>query len=1419
LTYLDRFSIFFIHVDHDDEESSNLSSIRSKMAERGHMNGHINDYNPHGNIPRDADSLKQNLSNVSSLDNYSRVPMSMQSDNNSFISTRTSHDSFTNAQHQELAVNNIADTPTRMNNMENPYAPSSSTRHFLTPGPIFNEQNTWANPTVKRNNYSGSLPASEMSLPGVNRNLDYSFQEGLPPDHGSMGQDYQTLIDRSRIVSPTEKVRDSPDFLSLVSQILQSSSKANEVATTATNPTPSSSSTWNHGEESISIPAIHYSKFEPVVSGSGSPQRRPESFMSRSADQAIMHPYHGQQPVYRSYGHGQQVHPQMNEDMKQHAAYLQSQQYLRMNSSGNYPLPNPVFEHRPTFQSESDPQAFPAYNPTPNVNYESSVSYPTSRRSSENFDIISGPMQSLSRSDIDPYNNYATSAEPSILPEHSISSAWSSINSITASAPYSQEFQRSQRYSNDSYEQSEYKPSYSYAEPAQPSYNNLTGSRDGLVSDVNSMTMRASSGGFSSRQSFENEYRSSYNPSSMPPPPSHHNPSYMRPENEPILQSRHSHDDYLSYRNVRPQDSMYAPSTASRSIADEAINNQGYSSNPASQAGYRASSGYRSYPDDHHGQQHQSVTSAFTVMQLSGSNNAMQSGGPTNGPMKTNLGQRSSQSISQTFLHPPSVPSTSNASSIDTSSTNANPRPTRRTTPTGPQLYRSNTGSSSSSMPPTPPSNNSPSITRSSDGPLVRGKSTSSSTDAPQMSTSPSSSLSLARPPPQSSTEFVESPRTKHMYKEFYRIFRVKERESLEAARIYATDALSWVPDKSKWKIYLELAEIAKRNNEFVEARRLYEQVTNLQPLASQGWLEWSKMEEEFGCFEQSLMILQDGLRYCQHNEGLLTKAVKQHERRDENNLARQMLSGLLHESVDRVWRSILEGALFEVRSGEFAAARKIFKFLMQHVSWYGPIYFEAFRLDEKESDYENALKIIRKGLSELPRYGPLWFGLLRIMERYDVQAEEQEWLAGNRPKLVNSRAEILSAVKNISPELIWKLYFEQAQVEERAADAAAYGLCASSTVYASSTSVYAVRHKLSNVARVSLIRSLLVCPSNLKWKVWLAGCRLELSAGRLVAARRALCLAFAHVPIKSKAYVYLEASRLEEYCGNITAARRILQIAKNEISHEWKLHLEAVLLEARAGYLFQATHIAELGLKQHSGTGRLWAVLIQLCHRLESVTSKKHCDPPAASSSAPLASDAVALVDDIDEEIHGIMVSSDANAAYKLPNKFHIFSRAVLHVPKSGEVWCEGARCVMNPMNISTFDLSLAQKYLAFAIQFTPQYGDAFIEYIRWEMLSQTLLPRILNGLNLQIKDFYERFLAHDAESDTPDLAGASTSADALESKKVFQQQYRRQLLIALEKMNLVNEEVDEDVKVIATPSELLQQYRSINIKKLNRR
>ena len=201
------------------------------------------------------------------------------------------------------------------------------------------------------------------------------------------------------------------------------------------------------------------------------------------------------------------------------------------------------------------------------------------------------------------------------------------------------------------------------------------------------------------------------------------------------------------------------------------------------------------------------------------------------------------------------------------------------------------------------------------------------------------------------------------------------------------------------------------------------------------------------------------------------------HARNVQVEAARALISPLKHAAIDKVWRAVLEGALLEARCGNVIVSRQVFKFLMERIPWYGPIYYEAFRLEERVGRDSAALDIVEGGLVEIPRYGPLWFGAFRVCERLDTETGVDGEYKSKGP--VRTHIMLERALHLISKELIWKVHFEGAQIEERfAASAAETARCKGNL----------------NRARRSYVRALRTCPTNLRWKVWLAGGRMELS-------------------------------------------------------------------------------------------------------------------------------------------------------------------------------------------------------------------------------------------------------------------------------------------------------------------------------------
>ena len=101
------------------------------------------------------------------------------------------------------------------------------------------------------------------------------------------------------------------------------------------------------------------------------------------------------------------------------------------------------------------------------------------------------------------------------------------------------------------------------------------------------------------------------------------------------------------------------------------------------------------------------------------------------------------------------------------------------------------------------------------------------------------------------------------------------------AAKAYAETCLAndAVPRKAQGRVYLELADLSKREKQWDQSRHYYSVVCSTWPYDAQGWHGWFKMEEEQGEHERASVILKDGLRFCEYSELLLACAIKHEER------------------------------------------------------------------------------------------------------------------------------------------------------------------------------------------------------------------------------------------------------------------------------------------------------------------------------------------------------------------------------------------------------------------------------------------------------------------------------------------------------------------------------------------------------------
>jgi tetratricopeptide (TPR) repeat protein len=213
--------------------------------------------------------------------------------------------------------------------------------------------------------------------------------------------------------------------------------------------------------------------------------------------------------------------------------------------------------------------------------------------------------------------------------------------------------------------------------------------------------------------------------------------------------------------------------------------------------------------------------------------------------------------------------------------------------------------------------------------------------------------------------------------------------------------------------------------------------------------------------------ILLQGLTYCPLNDNILLRAVKLEEKLGDLTTARKLLGLTERIPLDKSWKILQEGATLEARAGNFATARRIYKFLIANSPSFGGVFHEAAMLEITLQNYCGAAEIIELGVQSVPRYLPLWIEYLRVQERI------YHWSVGACNK--NLALEFLTqiskrAIDSLPKELNWKIHIEMAQIYERA--------------------------DCLNTAREYYVKAVSNCPSNLLWKIWLLGARTELKFG-----------------------------------------------------------------------------------------------------------------------------------------------------------------------------------------------------------------------------------------------------------------------------------------------------------------------------------
>jgi la-related protein 1 len=431
-------------------------------------------------------------------------------------------------------------------------------------------------------------------------------------------------------------------------------------------------------------------------------------------------------------------------------------------------------------------------------------------------------------------------------------------------------------------------------------------------------------------------------------------------------------------------------------------------------------------------------------------------------------------------------------------------------------------------------------------------------------------------------------------------------------------------------KLLRAAGESAKRAGSINLSASIYEMATMQDPTTLASWVDRAKLHDELGETDMAERVLEEGIHKSRSPDQLLRKMLRSMEKAGDLARARTYLGHIRETGVsDPEGLLLTEGGLFELRQGNVAHAMAILNFVKHEYGWKPSTYTEVIQLFDRTGKIQTITGIVEEAGASNPR------NAMVCEARFKVQ---------------NSAEAMVNLFRNTRSR--WTCEFQ---------DKMTASLCES----------LARRGELS-LARRILSQGVFRCSTSQKYKLLMAAGLIELVYGDSSLSPLLLHFARAVTPLRSRSAVMILTAKVFELGGNFDDALKLYESAVREFgSSEWRTWFDLAQFHLHRSDSASAQAVLAAAMQYHSGSGRLWALRIQ------------------------------------------VQVWSG------IESQISVFREAIKSVPKSGEVWCEAARLCMNPLS-EYFNLDAAKQYLDLAHKFTPQHGDTLVELVRLELLTK---------------------------------------------------------------------------------------------------
>ena len=486
------------------------------------------------------------------------------------------------------------------------------------------------------------------------------------------------------------------------------------------------------------------------------------------------------------------------------------------------------------------------------------------------------------------------------------------------------------------------------------------------------------------------------------------------------------------------------------------------------------------------------------------------------------------------------------------------------------------------------------------------------------------------------------------------------ERNNVLATSTLNTIISSTRDKKDKCQILRSAAELCKQNGMISMACDNYTNAENIDPEVPQVYLDHAKMLDELGFWYEAEEILLTGSMNTNGSDSLLSKMIKQYERRQHFQQVRSAL-GLLVEKCQLKLPSLLDGLVFECQHGPISKVLEVLRLnesLLNNSNLNNNNNNNNNNSNNNNNNNNNSNNLVKRLSSSAPCKSKKNFwsndnlsGSSEPEKKSNLSAGEisksgfhvsasQAFQRRGYPKQANFYSQ-QGTLRFSSMPNCWISYIQQSSVsviQVILKDASKFltGGSLSKIQLAAAEklgSLYAIQF-----AREVISEAIISTSEDQRWRILYNASLIDLFFGDLSMTLLLVDYATKNVPGKFSYNLFLLLAKLKEITGNFDTASHIYNsLIKEYQTADWRIFLEASFFEIRRKNFTAALNIAKDGLKYHPATGRLLAIVIQLETGENQITALKE---------------------------------------------------AVFNAPKSGEVWTEVGRFLLNPLSPFLFFL-----------------------------------------------------------------------------------------------------------------------------------